>query len=167
MAFIFQGFPKTFTPLEASRVLSRAESQMCPAHDTAFAAGIDSCKQETCCHFIQPTDMTGGRLRHILVPSDYDVLIPVSLIFSCSFFFVSVLNYTCFSSFALDFPILLQENLSKTEISAKLETALQFPTAADLKDLQDIEGKFSGESLFMDLHLFFMLPHLHPYNIVF
>ena len=33
-------------------------------------------------------------------------------------------------------------------MSTKLETALQFPTAADLKDLQDMEGKFSGESLF-------------------
>ena len=28
-----------------------------------------------------------------------------------------------------------------------METALQFPTAADLKDLQDVEGEFSGESL--------------------
>ena len=33
-------------------------------------------------------------------------------------------------------------------MSAKLETALWFPTAADLKDLQDVEGEFSGESLF-------------------
>ena len=82
---IFQGFSKVFTPLEALWVLSRAESQMCPAHDTALAAGIKSCKQETCCHFIQPADMTGGWLRHILVPSDYDVLTPVSQIFSCSF----------------------------------------------------------------------------------
>ena len=31
---------------------------------------------------------------------------------------------------------------------AKMETALQFPTAADLKDLQEVEGKFGGESLF-------------------
>ena len=54
----------------------------------------------------------------------------------------------CLSSFASNFPILLQEDPSKTEMSAKLETALQFPTAADLKDLQDMEGKFSGESLF-------------------
>ena len=82
---IFQGFPKVFTPLEASQVLSRAESWMCPAHDTALAAGIESCKQEICCHFIQPADMTGRWLSHILVPSDYDVLTPVSQIFSCSF----------------------------------------------------------------------------------
>ena len=32
-------------------------------------------------------------------------------------------------------------------MSAKLEMALWFPTAADLKDLQDVEGKSSGESL--------------------
>ena len=32
-------------------------------------------------------------------------------------------------------------------MAAKLETALQFPTAADLKDLQDVEGEFSGESV--------------------
>ena len=89
MVFIFQGFPKTFSPLEASRVLSRAESQMCPAHDTALAARIKSCKQETCCHFIQPADMTGGLLRHILVPSDYNVLTPVSLIFFVYFYLCS------------------------------------------------------------------------------
>ena len=111
MAFIFQGFSKTFTPLDASRVLSRAESQMHPALDTALAAGIESCKQETCCHFIQPTDMTGRRLRHILVPSDYDVLTPVNFLLLI-FIFVSVLNYTCLSSFASDFLILLQEDPS-------------------------------------------------------
>ena len=72
----------------------------------------------------------------------------------------------CLSSFASNFPILLEEDPSKTEMSAKLKTALQFPTAADLKDLQDVAGEFSG-LFFMDLHLFFMLPHLHPYIIIF
>ena len=33
-------------------------------------------------------------------------------------------------------------------MSAKMETVLQFHTAADLEDLQEVEGKFSGESLF-------------------
>ena len=66
------------------------------------------------------------------------------------FIFISdpVPNYTCVSSFTSNFLISLQEDPSKTEMSAKMETALQFPAAADLKDLQEVEGKFSGESLF-------------------
>ena len=78
MGLIFQGFPKTFTPLEASRVLSRAEAHMHPAHDVALVAGVEACKNETCNHFIQPADTTGGCLKHIFVSSDYDVLSPVS-----------------------------------------------------------------------------------------
>ena len=78
MVFILQGFPKTFTPLEASRVLSRAEACMYPADDVALASGVEACKNETCSHFIQPVDLTGGHLRHILVPSDYNVLTAVS-----------------------------------------------------------------------------------------
>ena len=66
------------------------------------------------------------------------------------FIFISdpVPNYTCVSYFTSSFFISLQENPSKTEMSVKMETALQFPTAADLKDLQEVEGKFSGESCF-------------------
>ena len=94
--------------------------------------------------------MTGGWLRHILVSSDYDVLTPVSQIFSCSF--LSLIQFPIihvFSSFTSNFFFIsLQLDPSKTEMSAKIETALQFPTAADLKDLQEVEGKFSGESLF-------------------
>ena len=78
MVLIFQGFPKTFTPLEASRVLSRAEACMYPVHDVALVAGVEACKNETCNHFIQPAYMTGGHLKHILVSSDYDVLSPVN-----------------------------------------------------------------------------------------
>ena len=78
MISVFQGFPKTFTPLEASRVLSRAEASMHPAHNASLVAGVEACKNKTCSHFIQPADMTGGHLRHILVSSDYDVLTPVS-----------------------------------------------------------------------------------------
>ena len=78
MIFVFQGFPKTFTPLEASRVLSRAEACMHLAHDASLVAGVEACKNKTCSHLIQPADMTGGHLRHILVSSDYDVFTPVS-----------------------------------------------------------------------------------------
>ena len=82
MIFVLQGFPRTFTPLEASRVLSRAEAHMCPAHDVALASGVEACKNKACSHFIQPADLTGGHLRHILVPSDYDVLIAENSHFS-------------------------------------------------------------------------------------
>ena len=56
-------------------------------------------------------------------------------------------------------------------MSAKMESALQFPTAADLKDLQEVEGEFGGLS-FMDSHPFFMLFHfiisiLSNYNVLF
>ena len=35
-------------------------------------------------------------------------------------------------------------------MSQKMETALQFPTGADLKDLEEVEGDFSGESHFYE-----------------
>ena len=77
----FQGLSNVLTPLEASRVLARAEFRMRPAHDVALAAGVEICKQEKCSHFIQPKDLIDGGLRNILVPSDYDVLTSVSNVF--------------------------------------------------------------------------------------
>ena len=44
----------------------------------------------------------------------------------------------------------LQDDPSKTEMSQKTETALQFPTGADLKDLEEVEGDFRGESHFYE-----------------
>ena len=55
---------------------------MHPAHDVALASDVEICKNETCSHFIQPADLTGGHLRHILLPSDCDVLTAVSSHFS-------------------------------------------------------------------------------------
>ena len=168
--FIFQGFPKVFTPLEASWVLSRAESWMQPAHDAALAAGVESCKEETCCHFIQPADMTGGWLRHILVPSELQCAHPCKSNFLRFIFILApVHDCTCATLFTSSFFVLLQEDPSKTEMSAKMETALQFLTATDLKDLQDVEGKFSGESLlyeFISILFVILFCHLPFYQIL-
>ena len=35
-------------------------------------------------------------------------------------------------------------------MSEKMEAALQFPTGADLKDLEEVEGDFSGKFHFSD-----------------
>ena len=141
----FQGLPNVLTPLEASRVLARAEFRMRPAHDVALAAGVEVCKQEKCSHFIQPKDLIDGGLRNILVPSDYDVLTSVSNVFIDQkvsilkesitlllyFKYVYIFNY-------------IQDDPSRTELQDAVEKALQFPTAATLKDLEAVEGDFEG-----------------------
>ena len=61
----------------------------------ALASGVEACKNETCSHFIQPADLTGGHLRHILVPSDYDVLTAVSSPFSTHLHILTNSHCTC------------------------------------------------------------------------
>ena len=155
---LFQGFPKVFTPLEASQVLSRAESQMHPAHDIALAAGIEACKQETFCHFIQPADMTGGQLRHILVPSDYNVLTPVSKIFSCSF--LSLIQFPIIHVLA---PLHQISLFHYRRIPLRLRCLLKWrlPFSSLLLQILKIYKKWKANLVvslsFMDLHPFFML----------
>ena len=43
------------------------------------------------------------------------------------------------------FSLFYQDDPSKAEMSEKMEAALQFPTGADLKDLEEVEGDFSGK----------------------
>ena len=45
------------------------------------------------------------------------------------------------------FLLFCQDDPSKAEMSEKMEAALQFPTDADLKDIEKVEGDFSGVSL--------------------
>ena len=53
--------------------------------------------------------------------------------------------------FFKNFLIPLQEDPSKAEMSMKMETGLQFPTGANLKDFKEVEGDFSGEfNFFLD-----------------
>ena len=127
---------------------------MYPADDVALASGVEACKNEICSHFIQPVDLTGGHLRHILVPSDYNVLTAVSSPFSVLtfiFWLIHTVHVHYINLFkSLTILLFCQDDPSKAEMSEKMEATLQFPTDADLKDLKKVEGDFSGEFHFSD-----------------
>ena len=145
--------------------MSRAESQMHPAHDAALAVRIESCKQETCCHFIQPADMTGGWLRHIPVSSDYDILTPVNLLFS--HFFIYIPNYTCLSSFVPKFLLYYRKTLPKLRCLPSLKQ----PFGSLLLQISKIYKMWKAKSVvslfLIDLHPFFMLSFSPLFNIIF
>ena len=140
---------------------------MHPAHDAALAVRIKSCKQETCCHFIQLVDMTGGQLRHILVPLDYDILTSVSLLFSHPLFFLYIPNYTCLSSFVPKFLLYYRKTLPKL----RCLPSLKWPFGSLLLQISKIYKMWKANSVvslfLMDLHLFFMLSLSPLFNIIF
>ena len=99
---------------------------------------------------------TGGQLRHILVSSDYDILTPVSLIFSYPFFYIP--NYTCLSSFSPKSLLYYRKTLPKLRSLPSLKQ----PFSSLLLQISKIYKMWKVSSVvslfFMDLHLFFMLP---------
>ena len=119
---------------------------MRPAHDVALAAGVEVCKQEKCSHFIQPKDLIDGGLRNILVPSDYDVLTSVSNVFIDQKVSILKESITLYFKYVYIFNY-IQDDPSRTELQDAVEKALQFPTAATLKDLEAVEGDFEGKIL--------------------
>ena len=78
---LFWGFSiLNLTPFQASRVLNQAETRMYPAHKAGILNNAQACKDGTCAHIIQPSDLSEGYLGSILIPSDYGMLDLVSLI---------------------------------------------------------------------------------------
>ena len=132
-----------YTPVEASQVLAKAESHLRPAHDAELTKEVEACINEKCCHIIQPSDLSDGCLKQILVASDFNILsvMSASVFDHCIYF--SVLSF--YLIFGTILYLIFHDDSTKEEWTEQVETALKFPTSATMEQFISVEINFEGK----------------------